>query len=240
MVICKICLDLIILLHPLYEVQSLRGHLMLKCSYEMIYSYSANKQTNNDGKATTEEINGILKEIRTARAPFVTKTKIFDICYKVALILITCICVLFIIWLGSVSYFYVALAIISYFFLLIYSLVWKGKVVSRYDKESRDTCQTIIDRHNQIFAEKGLRWVLPHLDYPRWVELWKEYCGLGPGQMQLPGEYLNFPPGTPGSENVYPLGLRNQANQTGGISIQHENPYSGAQINNGCIPPNQI
>jgi len=197
-------------------------------------SYSPDQ---TDGKVTNEEINPILKEIETAHAPFAAKTKTFDTWYKAALILIACIYVPLIIWLRSVSYLYVVLAIISYLFLLVNSLAWYGKAVFRYNKESRDICQTIIDRHNQSFVEKGLRWVLNPIDYPRWIELWKEYCGLGPGQMQVRGQYIYFPPGS--REFLTRSGYSNQADQIG-IPIQYENPYPDVQNNNEYIPPNQV
>jgi len=50
-------------------------------------------------------------------------------------------------------------------------------------RKSKMACQDLINRNNQ-FQAVGLRWNLP-MNFPTWVELWKDYRGA-------PGGYPNY------------------------------------------------
>jgi len=182
-----------------------------------------------DGRAHPEEINRVLRELESTVKPLSTKLKSSVCCYILTIFLSVFAFIPFMIFLTPANVTFLPIGIFGFFFLMIGATIMFIKRIKNYNLEIRRVSQGVIDRANQEFSYKGLRWVLP-MHYPRWVELWKDYYSQG--QMAQP---IYMAPNTQAYPNYAP------GDQMGAAQPQYQqNFYPGYQNNTGYMPPNQV
>ena len=183
-----------------------------------------------EGRASSEEINQVLKEIITVNEPFLKKLKAYICCFALTTLLSSFGIIPFFIFVAPMNVVLIPISVALYFFLVVGSLFIFLKAVKRYNKDVRRVSQVVVDKANQEFNHRGLRWVLPK-QFPKWVELWKDYQGQG-GMTQ---PIYMFPM----NQQLY-ANYDGAANQMAGQPQYQQNYYPGYQNNDGYVPLPQV
>jgi len=135
---------------------------------------------HTDGRASPEEINTVLTEVYTIKKfdlfdPELCERNIWRI-LNFVFALVALIIIVFFWGITSESnkplYYAVSLCILAF--------ICKKKDQLLTEKALKD----VIDKHNDKFASRKLRWHLPNYN-PKWVELWKDYKIDQPGEVAL-------------------------------------------------------
>jgi len=147
-----------------------------------------------EGRASTQEITQVLSDIESTIKPFNEKIKKagFILLAYVILSFLPSVCLFFA--KGDKSAAFIV-SIVAFCVGAIAGLVIWICYIQKVDAKMVPKCQEKIDRHNQDFVHRGLRWHLP-TSFPRWVELWKDYSqpqGVGIGQ-SYPNKNSYVPP----------------------------------------------
>jgi len=180
-------------------------------AYTIIFPFDANDKNFDssfyspdltNGKLSQEEVYQTLKEVEAERAD--VRNKFVPIARN--LFILTQLCLLGMLLIAFLSpeesvnvTSYIILGLLGAFFGAIGILVYKFVM---HKKEMKLKCRNVIDKHNQSFASKGLRWHIPSM-FPKWIELWKDY------QIQGFGIDVTPPVGNAGQQienNNYPEG----------------------------------
>jgi len=185
-------------------------------AYTIVFPFDANEKNFDssfyspsltDGKASQEEVNKILNEVEAERAD--VRNKFTPTARNLFILIQLCLVgVLLVAFLspeeGVSVTSYVILGLLGAFFVAIGILVYKFVT---YKKEMRVKCRNVIDKHNESFASKGLRWHIPNM-FPKWIELWKDYqihsFGVDVNTSENVGQQIennNYPEGQ--SDNMY-------------------------------------
>jgi len=174
-----------------------------------------------DGRAHPEEINRVLRELEAAGIPLTKRYKANVCCFILTLMLSIFAFMTFTFLMVSVN---PALIPIGVVLLAVVNILTGSnfmKKIKHHNVEFRRLSQEVIDRANQEFSYKGLRWVLPTL-FPRWVELWKDYQPQNDMNTGVQQPYANYGPGGAAQPQF------------------QQNFYPGYQNNAGYMPPNQV
>ena len=127
-----------------------------------------------DGRTSMEEITNILKEVATTRNTISTKIWPTSFCFLITFLgSIAAFTCSMIAW-SDVMVDFIALSIISFLAVLIAIFVLFLVQISKITNEVKAECKMVAEKHNQIFASRGLRWNIPR-DFPTWIELCKDY-----------------------------------------------------------------
>jgi len=185
-----------------------------------------------DGRAHPDEVNRVLRDIETTQKPFASKMLKAFCCYFVTLMLLVFGFIPFMIFFVPRNPTLIPVGIIGFMALIITTIVIFIKSVKRTNENSRNACLAVVERANQEFSTRGLRWHLP-THFPRWIELWKDYVG----QPQMGAQPIYMPPVNQQPYGNY--GVPNQGGQMGAQPQFQNNYYPGYQNNNGYMPPNQ-
>ena len=191
-----------------------------------------------DGRASKEEIEQVLREVEAVRKPFASKIVSAVCCYILSLFAAIGGFIFLMISVGGgpggdMIPFY----IIGYIAFLVAIIVVFALRIKSITEQMKTKCREVLDRQNQNFASRGLRWHIP-VHFPRWVELWKDYrAGAIAQPIYMPP--VNQQPYSP----VPNYGAPNQNMNMGGQSqFQQQNYYQNYQggQNNMYIPPSQV
>jgi len=131
-------------------------------------------QVQTDDKATPDEVNLVLKEINEARLPAQRKydiTLCFFILFIIALFAGFIIAIILIIPKNPI---FVPVIFICEALLVIVGLFFFIMTLNSLRKKQQTLVQEVVERHNQAFATRGLKWKVP-FHFPRWMELSNEY-----------------------------------------------------------------
>ncbi len=137
-----------------------------------------------DGKASTQEINQVLSYIETTIKPFNEKIKRAGYILLAYVILSFLPAAILFFAKGDKSPPFIV-SIIAFCAGAIIGLVLWIAYINKVDAKMLPKCKEVVERHNQDFFSRGLRWHLP-TSFPRWVELWKDYS-------QPQGQPINVP-----------------------------------------------
>ncbi len=128
-----------------------------------------------DGRASTEEVVQVLKELESLKRPL-SKRKTFTV---IAFILIfLSLGVGFGVTLNIIITrrpTLIGVVIAPFFIFLFLGILCFMGALKRIRDEQRKGANAVISQANLVFASKGLRWVLPYA-FPNWIELWKDYA----------------------------------------------------------------
>jgi len=147
-----------------------------------------------DGRAHLEEVNHVLREIETTQISSLSKMWRGFYCFIAALMVAVFVLTPLIIY-AFVSRNFVLAAIAILVDIVLYTIpgFFFTKYVKRTIQNAKKNCLVVVERINQEFSPKGLRWHLPD-QFPKWIELWKDY--VGEPQMEAPPLYqVNLYPG---------------------------------------------
>jgi len=144
-----------------------------------------------DGKALPEEVNRVLKDVEIVQKPFNSKALKASCCY--CFICIGYLGLIPILFYGIPSNFaLISIPIIGVLIFTVLTLFIK-KLEKKAKETAREACLAVVERANQEFSPRGLRWHLPDY-FPRWIELWKDY--IGQPQINTEPQYqTNYYPG---------------------------------------------
>ena len=126
-----------------------------------------------DGRASTQEITQVLSDLESTRKPWTLKIRRAGYIMLLYVFLSFFTFLYFLLTVGGESGIFI-IGIIAYLVGIIAAVLILILYLKKVDGKMRPKCQETIDRHNQNFAPRGLRWHLSK-DFPRWVELWKDY-----------------------------------------------------------------
>ena len=157
-----------------------------------------------DGRASVQEITQVLSDLESTRKPFVKQIRRAG-CLIVSYSVLSFLAFLyFLLTMDAGSGGMIIAAIIAFFIGIIASLVILILYLKGVDAKMKPKCQETIDRHNQNFLPRGLRWHLP-ANFPKWIELWKDYY--------QPQGVRNQPIGVPQFGQNYPYQQQGQSDQ---------------------------
>jgi len=140
------------------------------------YDSSFYNTTLTEGRATSEEVSQVLKEINAMRRPLIKKTSLILFSFVVSLVIVIGLFVIFSVFLMASHPLISDYGLIFSVILLLISLGFFTLSFRRNQQDCRKAAAVIVSKYNIIFASKGLRWQLP-AEFPRWIELWKDYLG---------------------------------------------------------------
>ena len=123
-----------------------------------------------DGRASVQEIMQVLTNIESTIKPFTSQIR-RALYYLLFYIVFSFFVLLYFIFTVSGI---LILATIAYVVGIVASILILALCVSRIEEKMILKCQEIIQRHNNNFVSRGLRWHLP-TRFPRWIELRKDY-----------------------------------------------------------------
>ena len=139
-------------------------------------SYSGRYYSSQtEERASLEEVNNTLREVAFVYKPFDEKRFWSALCFvlNVFLSLIAFILILkFVAPLKPAVLFPVSIGVFC-IWVTISSFIFTN-AISKYGKNGTVACQKVIDKYNQEFSKRGLRWVLPQ-HFPKWIELHNDF-----------------------------------------------------------------
>jgi len=124
--------------------------------------------TLTGGRVSLEEINQILSEIDAIRKSIASQAIAALICHFVSLSICSGLFV-FTGTPGMITFYIIGLVVAV--LTIVGVLMWR---ILKLKGELKTKCKEVVDKHNQTFMLRGLRWHLP-VNFPSWVELWKDY-----------------------------------------------------------------
>jgi hypothetical protein len=143
-------------------------------AFDAKFDSSSYYPTLTDGKASTQEITQVLSDIESTIKPFNEKIKRAGYIFLLYVILSFLPALYFFFAKGDKSVAFIVSIAAFCAGAIVGLVIWICCYIRKVDAKMLPKCQEAIDRHNQDFAQKGLRWHLPP-SFPRWVELWKDY-----------------------------------------------------------------
>jgi len=186
------------------------------------------------GRASLEEINHVLADIENTRRPIASKAISAVCCYILSLFACIGVYIFALISISDSAPDMIPFFIIAFIASMILVIVVFIVRIRKINEETKTKCKAVADRHNQNFASRGLRWHIP-VNFPSWIELWKDYQVQNSAGMYLPPP-VNQQPYT----QVPSYGVPNQG--MGGQPQFQPNPYQNyqgqGQPNNNYVPPN--
>jgi len=188
-----------------------------------------------DGRAGIEEINQVVAEIQVARAPFVAKIKSAYCCYIafifIGLLAMVCLNGLLIASIGAPG---AGIGFICYIIFIFIRVSTFRSTIAGISKDSKATCQKVIDKYSGSFTSRGLRWFLP-VHFPLWIELHKDYMLQTAGQpiYMPPNMYQQPIPQQPQPQFQQPQPQYQQEPQPQFQNQYQDNYYQGQQPNGG-------
>ncbi len=165
-----------------------------------------------DGRASKQEIIQVLSDIESTLKPWADKIKRAGY-YILAYVFLSFFAFLyFLLTAGGESLVFI-IGPVAFILGIILSLVILIFYFKNLDAKMRPKCQETIDRHNQSFLPRGLRWHLPCPNgFPKWIELWKDYSQPQGFVNQQPinvpqyGQNYSYQQGQSGQNGYVPLG----------------------------------
>ncbi len=182
-----------------------------------------------DGRAGVEEINQVVAEIQVARAPFVAKIKSAYCCYIafifIGLLAMVCLNGFLIANMGPGG---AGIGFICYIIFIFIRIGTFRSSIASISKESKATCQKVIDKYSGSFSSRGLRFFLP-VHFPLWIELHKDYM------LQNPGQPIYMPPNMYQQPQPQFQQPQPQFQQPQTQTQYQDNYYQGQQQPNGGV-----
>ena len=131
--------------------------------------------SQTEERASLEEVNNTLREVAFAYKPFDEKIFWSVLCFVVNVFLSLAAFILILKFVAPLKPVVLFPVSIGLFFIwtMISSLIFAFSI-SRHTKNGTAACQKVIDKYNQEFSKRGLRWVLPK-HFPKWIELHNDF-----------------------------------------------------------------
>ena len=180
-----------------------------------------------NGRAQIVEINDVLRDIEAVQKPFTKIAYKSYFCFIASVFVFAFAFIGVVVNLGPQNPNIIPLGILGLIFCLTFLIVIFVKTFMKAHKDSTKACKAAVERANQKFGPRGLRWHIPAL-FPQWVELWKDYYAQEQSQM---GNYM-LP------LNQQPIANYGGKNQIEGTQAQYQDSYY--QNNTSYLPLNQL
>ncbi len=126
-----------------------------------------------DGKASTEEINHVLREIEKVQKPFNSQLLSVLICYIIFLFTSVGFYAVFMMNFTELDIAIIAIYFVLFVAAVVFNLIIYVTRTRGIREKMKLKCKNVTEKHNQYFMKRGLRWHIPE-KFPKCIELWKD------------------------------------------------------------------